>query len=95
MIKGVNKRIVEVSLPESIYFEKAVVFLRAESCPRDEAALENEARSSIARLEYGLPPSDISAAKIKARIAAGRALNFLFRLSVIACGAAAVIPLIK
>lgn len=95
MIKGVNKRIVEVSLPESIYFEKAVVFLRAESCPRDEAALENEARSSIARLEYGLPPSEVSAAKIKARIAAGRILNFLFRLSVIACGAAAVIPMIK
>ena len=30
MIKGVNKKIIEVNHPESIYFEKAVLYLRPE-----------------------------------------------------------------
>ena len=30
MIKGVNKKIIEVNHPESIYFEKAVFYLRPE-----------------------------------------------------------------
>lgn len=95
MIKGVNKRIVEVSFPESIYFEKAVVFLRAEGLPKTNAFLEDEARSRIIDLENGISPSPISPTKIKARIAAGRIINWLFRLSVIVCGAAALILLFE
>lgn len=30
MIKGVNKKVIEVNRPESIYFEKAVLYLRPE-----------------------------------------------------------------
>lgn len=95
MIKGVNKRIVEVSFPESVYFEKAVLFLRSEGIPKGDYALEEEARSQIIRLENGLTAAPLSDAKIKARIAAGMIINILFRLSVIICAAAALILLFQ
>lgn len=95
MIKGVNKRIVEVSFPESVYFEKAVVFLRSEGLPKDGVSLEDAARSQIIDLENGISSAPLSPAKIKARIAAGRIINCLFRLSVIVCGAAALILLLR
>ncbi|MCI7767636.1 MAG: hypothetical protein MSJ26_06630 [Oscillospiraceae bacterium] len=95
MIKGVNKRIVEVSFPESVYFEKAVVFLRAEGLPRPDSSLEDEARAQIIRLENGISPAPLSPAKIKARIAAGMIINWLFKLSVIICGGAALILLLE
>ena len=95
MIKGVNKRIVEVSFPESVYFEKAVLFLRSEGIPKGDAALEEEARSQIIRLENGISQAPLSPSKIKARIAAGRILSGLFRLSMIICAAAALILLFQ
>lgn len=30
MIKGVNKKVIEISRPDSIYFERAVLYLRPE-----------------------------------------------------------------
>lgn len=95
MIKGVNKRIVEVSFPESVYFEKAVLFLRTESIGKGRAELEEEARLQMLRLENGISPTQISPAKIKARIAAGRIANIMFRISVVICAAAALVLLIR
>lgn len=48
MIKGVNKRILEVNFPESEYFEKAVVFLRTDKLP---SGVGMEAEMKIAELE--------------------------------------------
>lgn len=95
MIKGVNKRIVEVSFPESVYFEKAVLFLRTESIGKCSSELEDEARLQIIGLENSISPSKLSHAKIKARIAAGRIMNVMFRISVVICAGAAFAMLIR
>ena len=95
MIKGVNKRIVEVSFPESVYFEKAVLFLRTESIGKCSSELEDEARLQIIGLENSISPSKLSPAKIKARIAAGRIMNVMFRISVVRCAGAAFAMLIR
>lgn len=95
MIKGVNKRIVEVSFPESVYFEKAVLFLRTESIGKGSAELEEEARAQIIGLENSLSPNRLSPTKIKARIAAGRIVNILFKVSVVICAGTALAMLIR
>ena len=95
MIKGVNKRIVEVSFPESVYFEKAVLFLRTESIGKCSSELEDEARLQIIGLENSISPSKLSPAKIKARIAAGRIMTVMFRISVVICAGAAFAMLIR
>ncbi len=95
MIKGVNKRIVEVSFPESVYFEKAVLFLRTESIGKCSSELEDEARLQIIGLENSISPSKLSPAKIKARIAASRIVNIMFRISVVICAGAAFAMLIR
>ncbi len=43
MIKGVNRQILEVTSPESPYFEKIIFFVRPEGAPRDEKQLYAEA----------------------------------------------------
>ncbi len=43
MLKGVNKRVVEVVDIESEYFEKAILFLRAGRPDTDEGALRRRA----------------------------------------------------
>lgn len=95
MIKGVNKRIVEVSFPESVYFEKAVLFLRTESIGKCSSELEDEARVQIIGLENSLSPNRLSLTKIKARIAAGRIVNILFKISVVICAGAVLAMLIR
>lgn len=89
MIKGVNKRIVEVTFPESAYFEKAVVFLRADSIPAGNAKLTAEAKSSIAALEQEI--SHTSLPVRRAGIWAGIIIRSAARISVIICAAYAVI----
>ena len=50
MIRGINKHIIEVCEPESIYFEKAILFIRPdmEFCSDDE--LYKHAKSILASL---------------------------------------------
>lgn len=50
MIKGVNKRIVEINSTDSIYFEKAVFYLRPNVRELPCAVSENEIRKYIGRL---------------------------------------------
>ena len=60
MIKGVNKRIVEVRLPESEYFERALVFLRSDLPVSDntpaiaEGDVAAAAMKDITLIENGL-----------------------------------------
>lgn len=43
MLKGVNKQILEVTNPESEYFEKIIFFVKSNSPTFDELKLKNEA----------------------------------------------------
>lgn len=47
MIKGVNKRILEIALPESEYFERAVLFIRADAPPACEMQLISQAHKLL------------------------------------------------
>lgn len=89
MIKGVNKRILEVSFPENKHFEKALVFLRSSS-PPDSVNIYDEAEITVSGLEKEL---DIRPGRSFSEIkkAAADIITLLFKLSVIICAAAAVI----
>jgi len=50
MIKGVNKKIIEINNPESIYFEKAVFYLRPEVIELPQAVAEEEIERYISHL---------------------------------------------
>ena len=50
MIKGVNRRIVEISGMKNDYFEKAVLYIRPEKSAEPLGRLELEARSTVAML---------------------------------------------
>lgn len=50
MIKGVNKKIIEINNPESIYFEKAVFYLRPEVMELPQQIAEDEIERYISRL---------------------------------------------
>lgn len=57
MIKGVNKRIIEINNPESIYFEKAIFYLKPSVRELPAAVTEAEIKKYICRLgleEYGV-----------------------------------------
>ncbi len=43
MIKGVNKKVIEVNRPDSVYFERAVLYLRPEVTDVPLSAAESEA----------------------------------------------------
>ena len=47
MIKGVNRRIVEITSTENDYFERAVLFVRAEKISSTRSQLDYEAKSYI------------------------------------------------
>lgn len=50
MIKGVNKRIVEINSPDSIYFEKAIFYLKPNVRELPAAVSEAEIRKYIDNL---------------------------------------------
>ncbi len=57
MLKGVNKSVIEVSCPESGYFERAILFVRPEQSCMSSKRLQNEARRYIDLLDCpSLPP---------------------------------------
>lgn len=56
MIKGVNKRIIEINNPESIYFEKAIFYLKPNVRELPSVVSQNEINRYISRLgldDYG------------------------------------------
>jgi len=52
MLKGVNKRVVEVVDIESEYFEKAILFLRAGRPDSDEGTLRQRAGEFVRAIKY-------------------------------------------
>ncbi len=50
MIKGVNRRVIEINSAESDYFEKAVLYLRPGSDELPPKLLNDEANAYIARI---------------------------------------------
>lgn len=44
MIKGINKQIIEIRCPNDEYFEKALLFVRAEKCSEPFDLIESCAR---------------------------------------------------
>lgn len=83
MIKGVNKQILEVTNPESPYFEKIIFFVKPESQKLPEQSLKKEAEK-ISR-DAKRPPKQKKTVKqiastllyIGLGIGAGIALTFL------------------
>lgn len=51
MIKGVNKRIVEINNPKNEYFEKAILYIRPEKHALPPAAISLEAKEFLNRLK--------------------------------------------
>jgi hypothetical protein len=47
MVKGVNKRVLEINNPDSLYFEKAVFFLRPNMKNVPEKLMKREAQNVI------------------------------------------------
>ena len=88
MIKGVSRRIVEVRFPESAYFDKAVIFLRAGAvCDSPERA-EEEARMHIAAVESGIkgiPAASRTIVRLKMFIF--KLGSVVFKTAVIICAA--------
>lgn len=62
MIKGVNKKIIEVNHPESIYFEKAVLYLRPEVRELPAEVTREEAEKYISMITPELRRKKRSAA---------------------------------
>lgn len=50
MIKGVNKRIIEINNPDSIYFEKAIFYLRPNVRELPAAVTEKEIDRFVSQL---------------------------------------------
>ena len=66
MIKGINKRIVEVNITDSDYFEKAVLYMKPERCSEGKAAAE-EAKQYAELITAVLEPDDARESKQKRR----------------------------
>ena len=50
MIKGVNKKVLEINNPQSIYFEKAVLYLKPNMSTAPEKLISREADDLIKRM---------------------------------------------
>lgn len=50
MIKGVNKKIIEINNPDSLYFEKAVLYVRPNVTILPEAISQKEAQRILTAL---------------------------------------------
>lgn len=88
MIKGVSRRIVEVRFPESVYFEKAVVFLRAGAVYDIPERAEDEARMQISALESGIKGMPAaSRAAVRLKLLAVRIGGIIFKTAVVICAA--------
>lgn len=53
MLKGVNRRIIEINNTESKYFEKAIVFVKPNFNDLDKSVLEREADGYVRLLYSG------------------------------------------
>lgn len=70
MIKGVNKKIIEINNPDSLYFEKAVFYLRPNVNILSEEISEREIKRCISELmpEQSSPRYRLRTGRIAATI---------------------------
>ena len=52
MLKGVNKKVVEVVETENEFFEKAILFIKAEQQEKDERTLRQRAADYVHTIRY-------------------------------------------
>ncbi|MEG1687324.1 MAG: hypothetical protein RR022_08605 [Angelakisella sp.] len=52
MLKGVNKKVVEVMDIENEYFEKAILFIKAEQQGHDERTIKQRASDYLTTIRY-------------------------------------------
>lgn len=55
MIKGVNKKVLEINNPQSIYFEKAVLYLKPNMSNAPEKLISREANELIRSMSPKAP----------------------------------------
>lgn len=82
MLKGVNRQVVEISHPESAYFEKVLFFVKPEFSSVSEKRLRGKADEIIK--DAASPPAEKSPSDKK-----GRVKMFLALLTAALTGAAA------
>ena len=84
MLKGVNKKVVEVVETENDYFEKAILFIKAEKQERDEITLRQRASEYLRSIRYTprrhvpFPKMALSALRFAAAMALGAAAAGFF-----------------
>lgn len=69
MIKGVNKKVLEINNPRSIYFEKAVFYLKPNMGVVPEKLVTREAQSLLMSIGHK-PPKCVVHLKLVLKIAA-------------------------
>ncbi len=82
MLKGVNRQIVEINNPENEYFEKAILYVRAEKAFLPKKDLIGEADSYLSSLEKR---------NTDRKAAAMRILTVVFTAVALICAAALAI----
>lgn len=84
MIKGVNRRVVEITSTDNEYFEKAVLYVKADKRNVPAVRLEEEAREYMGKIapKKGSEPIPL-ALKLAAAAASAIALILLIYLIVI------------
>ncbi len=81
MIKGINRRVVEITSTDNDYFEKAVLYVKSDKGDVSTARLEEEAREYMGRLAPRNYRRQIPLAlKIGAAAASAAALTLLIYL---------------
>ena len=86
MVRGINKRIIEINDTQNPYFERAVLYLKDNQADSSKKALETQAQSFLgnlrtsqpAFLRSGLTNRLWSAGKLLLSAAAGCALTLWF-----------------
>ena len=85
MLKGVNRQVVEIPQPDSIYFERVLFFVKPEFSEMSEQRLRSSADELIKNASP--PPREKSAAR------RGEKLRFVLKFSLAALSGAAVTAL--
>lgn len=81
MIKGINRRVVEITSTDNDYFEKAVLYVRSDKGDVSASRLEDEAREYLGRLTPKNAPQRLPLAlKIGAAAASAAAITILIYL---------------
>ena len=91
MIKGVNKQVVDVTEPDSAYFERVLFFVKPEFSGLGEGALRKKAdallhtadNGGVARMKRPMKKRLLGAARIAAAALLGAALTAVILLAVL------------